>query len=44
MARKNLPGAFYVASTLMIGIPNYYKLDGVIVKIVPWSDLQVNPK
>jgi hypothetical protein len=27
---KKLPGAFYVAGTLMIGLPNY-KLDGVIV-------------
>ncbi len=38
-----MPGAFNVAWTLMIGIPNY-KLDGVVVKIVPWLDLQVNPK
>ncbi len=27
----------------MIGISNS-KLDGVVVKIVPWLDLQVNPK
>jgi hypothetical protein len=38
-----LPGAFYVAGTLIIGLPNY-KLDGVTVYKVPWLNLQVNPK
>jgi hypothetical protein len=38
-----LPGAFYVAGTLNIGLPNY-KMDGVIVFKVPWLDLEVNPK
>jgi hypothetical protein len=39
---KILPGAFYVAGTLMIGLPNYILF--FIVYKVPWLYLQVNPK